>query len=61
MRTLMESVDQGVNTMTIAVPVSQQSSLLGATLNIQPLRIDPPVRGSRGETRGWSVEWVERP
>ena len=61
MRTLMESVDQGVNAMVVAVPASQRSTLLSATLRVQPTQIDAPVRGSRGIERGWTVEWIEIP
>ena len=62
MRRLMDSIDQGVNTMLLTVPVEQRNAgVLGATVHAQPSRIDPPVRGSRGETRGWTVDWVEVP
>lgn len=62
MRLLMESIDQGVNTMLLTVPEDQRNAgILGATVHVQPLHIDPPVRGSRGDTRGWTIEWVEVP
>ena len=61
-RALMESLDQGVNTLTLPVPVDQRNTgILGESLTVQPVTVDPSVRDSRGIIRGWTVEWVEIP
>ncbi len=61
-RALMELLDHGVNQLRVPVPADQRRiGVLGASLVVQPMRVDAPVRGSRGETRGWSIAWVEVP
>ena len=59
-RTLMEGVDHGINQLTLPVPADQRrTGVLGATITAQPVRVDAPLRGSRGQTAGWAVSWVE--
>ena len=60
-RQLMEAVDHGINQLLLPVPQDQQSSVLGSTITVQPIEVRPPVRGSRGQTAGWTVTWVEVP
>ena len=61
MRTLMEDIDSGRNQLRITTPTEQRSDLLAASLVVQPFEVSPPVRRSRGETGGWTVEWWEVP
>lgn len=61
MRTLMESVDSGVNVLVLTFPRLQQAGLPGitTTLRVQPTQVRPPVHDNRGAVRGWTVDWVE--
>ena len=61
-RVLMEMVDEGVNQLILPVPADQQrTDVLGATITVQPVEVEAPVRGSRADERGWRVRWVEVP
>lgn len=62
MQTLMESLDEGLHQLRIPIPVeSRIDSILGSTLVVQPVRVRPPIRDSRGVVSSWTVDWWEVP
>lgn len=62
MRTLMESLDQGIHTLMLPVPLDQrQSGILTDSLTVQPISVEPTVRNARGIESGWTVDWIEVP
>lgn len=61
-RAVMEQLDGGINHLTLVPPADQRSGTsIPNPLAAQPIRVEAPERGSRGEDRGWTVEWVQRP
>ena len=57
---LMERIDHGINQLRVPIPVDQDLGPgYGGVLVVQPLELQPAVRGSRGQVEGWTVMWVE--